>query len=849
MFKLTTRGLLAHKIRFALTTFAVVLGVAFVVGSFVISDGLRSTFDEIVEGINADVDAEVRGAAAFDGGDQAADLPIDESIADDLATLAEVDEAIPVLTVFSIVPIRDDGEPIETAGAPLISTNFDTSSASDTNLVDGENPSTGRFITDVDTAEAEDLVVGNDYDVVTSSGRERFELAGTFRFGDDNVLAGARLFVFDLEDLQRISGFEGQVQEIQLTAAAGVSPEELVAAVSAVLPASAEVVTGETATQEDQDDFAQIIDIFGNVLLGFAAVALFVAAYLINNTFNIVLGQRVRELALLRAIGASARQVRTSVIGESLLVGVVASVVGLAVGYLLAIALRGLFNAFGFGLPALRLGLNPRTVVLAFVIGVGITMLASIAPSRRASRVPPVAAMQDGYRFGSGEDARRTVIGLVTLGVGVVSMAVAILVDFSSAIPTLLYLSLGALGVFVGVTMLSPLFSSPVATALGAPLRHVPWLGMAGQLAQENSARNNQRTAATAGALMIGLALVGTTAVAGESLKASFTESLSNSTQADYLIQGNFGTSFGSGLAEQLRVAEEFDQVSAFRVGRIQVNGDGKDAFGADLAELDGLVDLDIQTGDLAGAGPGSILIHIDSADDNDLVVGDTVTVAYVNGETEDLELAAIYADVSVISTNWIIDLDSYTSARFGTEDDVFVAASLAEGVSLEESEPIVERLQDEFPQVTIENQTEFIESSEEQLDSFLAIVNGMLAFAVLIALLGIANTLALSVFERTREIGLLRAVGMSRRQTRSMIRWEAAIVAIFGALLGVVLGVLFGFAVVTILPDSIISQFAVPVGTLVIYVVVAGLAGLVAAWLPARRAGRLNVLDAIQHQ
>ncbi|MEO1063948.1 MAG: FtsX-like permease family protein, partial [Actinomycetota bacterium] len=335
MFTLTVRGLLAHKIRFALTAFAVVLGVGFVVGAFVIRDGLKETFDGIVEDINADLDAEVRGVTEFDDG-TGLTPPIDEGLVDVVGAIDGVASATPVLQSFSLVPIDGDGDNIfDPNTGPTISTNADSDGATDVVVDDGREPETGEFMVDIGTLDDRDLVIGESYEVITSTGRQEFTLVGSFRFGDDNELGGAKVFVFDLDDLQQMMGIGDNIQEIQVIAEDGVDTETLVDRIAGELPAGIEVVSADVAISEDQEDFAEIVDILGNVLLGFAGVSLFVAAFLINNTFNIVLGQRVRELALLRAVGASARQVRGSVLGESLLVGVVASILGILFGMFL----------------------------------------------------------------------------------------------------------------------------------------------------------------------------------------------------------------------------------------------------------------------------------------------------------------------------------------------------------------------------------------------------------------------------------------------------------------------------------------------------------------------------------
>lgn len=849
MLRYTLRSIVGYRIRFVLTSLAVVVGVAFVVGSLLISGGLRATFEDIVATANQGVDAEVRGTAEFDDG-TGLTPPIGDDLVDAVAAVDGVAVASPSLTVFSLVPIDADGEPITSAGPPIISVNATTDEAdslSDTVTVEGSRPGPGQFAADVDSAQDAGFVIGDTYDVITDQGRRSFEFSGTFTFGEDNALAGAKLFAFDLADLQSVSGYQGAIQTIRVAADGSVDPTELLAAIGAVLPDGVEVVSGEQATAEDVAEFGEIIDIFGNILLGFAGVALFVAAFLINNVFNIILGQRVREMALLRSLGASARQIRISVLGESVLMGILASAIGLGLGVVFAVALVALFDALGFSLPGLDIAMSPVIVVTAFVIGVGVTALSAISPSRRASRIPPVAGLQQGHRFGQGEGRRRLVIGGVLGGVGAISLAAGLLGAADSTSGTLGLLVPGAMGVFIGVTLLSPSFVGPVANLIGAPLRHIPWLRVAGQLARENAARNTERTAAAAGALMIGLALVGMAAVTAESLKATFTQNLTTAVQADYFVSTDSFQGFGTGLAQELRDAEEFDRVSAFRFGRAQVNEAGRDVLGVDLADLDGLIDPDVTQGSLADGGPGTVALHTDPARDLGVGVGDTLTLTYANGDSETLEVIAVYDDSSILG-NWVIDLSSWTGSRFGSAADLFIAARVADGVDVATASAVLDRVSEEYPQARVENQQEFRQSQEDQLNSLLAIINGMLVFAILIALLGIAITLALSVFERTREIGLLRAVGALRVQVRRMVRWEAAIVSVFGALLGLTLGVIFGLGVVTALPEAVVTTVAVPWLTLASYVVLAALLGLAAAAWPAWRAGRMNVLDAISH-
>jgi putative ABC transport system permease protein len=390
--------------------------------------------------------------------------------------------------------------------------------------------------------------------------------------------------------------------------------------------------------------------------------------------------------------------------------------------------------------------------------------------------------------------------------------------------------------------------AGPVASTLGRPLRYLPWLATAGQLARKNAVRNPRRTSATAGALMIGLALIATATVVGQSLKTSFTSAMESSVQADYFVYSNTGVPFSTDIGTRMAENPDLSAVSPFRGGNMRVDGDTKSFLAADFAVLDQLIDLGVQEGAFGEGTVGTAALHEDPAEDLGVSVGDTIPVEFPDGTTQDVPVSVVFDDTTVLGTNWLLDLSLY-EGHYSVDKDFFVAARLADGVDPATVQPFIEELAREFPQVEVQDQAEFLDAQEANVDSVLAIVNGLLLLAILIALIGITNTLALSVFERTREIGLLRAVGMVRRQTRSMIRWEAAVVATFGALLGVAVGVLFGWAVVNALPDAIISQLDIPWPTLVIYVVIAGVAGLVAAFFPAIRASRLNVLDAISYE
>ena len=848
MLKLSIRSLMSHKLRFSMTTFAVLLGVSFVVASFILGDGLRRTFDNLVQDANSNVDVEVRAAEDFDEVDFAM-RRFDESVVDVVSGVDGVGELAAGAQTFKAIPIAPDGEPIETFGPPVFAVSWSDAVQDTLQVVEGAPPTgPNEFAIDETTADDKDFVVGDTYDIIGAEGREPFTLVGVTRFGDENALAGAVLVSTTLEEIQRLDGSAGQIQYIDISAADGTDPDVLLERIADVLPDGVEAVPGSVVVDEAQDEFGTIVDLFGNVLLAFALVAVFVSVFIISNTFNILLGQRVRELALLRALGASSRQVRASAILEALIIGVLASLLGLFGGVLLAIGLRNLMGVLGLDLPSMDVILAGRTIVAALVVGVGVTVLASLSPARRAGSVPPVAAMRAGYRFGSGEGTRRTIIAIVLSVVGIALIGFGL---FGGTDDT--GLLLGALGagtvlVFVAVRMFAPLFSSPSASFLGRPLEHFPGQHITGHIARENASRDNKRTAATAAGLMIGLALIAMASVVADSLKSSFRSELGSTMIADYVITAQNDVGFSNLVADQVAALPEFDRVSAVRWGNARIDGDTKEVAATDLTILTDLLEVDVSAGDAAAsADPNHVIIARDAADDLMVEVGDVIDVEFAAAGVQPLTVGAIYDNEFLIG-NYVIDLSAWAD-YFDDQNDSVISARVAPGVDIEQADAALATLEDEYPQLQFETQAEWTDRLEGQLDNLLVIINVFLGLAIVIALLGITNTMALSVLERTREIGLMRAIGMTRRQTRGMIRLEAAVVSLFGALLGVVVGIAFGWVAVLAIPETIINQLSIPTVTLVIYVIVATIAGLLAATFPARRAAKLNVLAAISHE
>ncbi|MEM9131551.1 MAG: FtsX-like permease family protein [Actinomycetota bacterium] len=838
MLRLTLKNLGANRVRFLLTTFAVVLAVAFVVSSFVLTDGLRSSFNDLSSDIVGSTDYEIRPADEFG----AADV-LEESILADAAAVPGVAAAAPlVVTEDTVRPVKGNGEEITINGPPQIAFGWiDEPRLSSLTLVEGEAPDeAGEFTIDIDAAALHDFVVGETYDIITPVERTEATLVGLTRFGAENDTLGATLMQFEVGALQQMWG-EGGFDAVSIALGSGADRSAVEAELAALAP-GVEVLDQASLESEQQAQFNSAIDIIGNILLGFAGVSLFVSVFIIYNTFSIVLGQRTRELGLLRTLGADPVQLRRSVVLEALVIGVIASIIGIVAGAGLAVGLKELFAAIGAELPESPLTISARTAVVAAVVGVGVTVVAAVGPARKASRVPAIVALRDGAAAGDVGSTLRFALGAALVAVGVAAGSVG-LVAASGVAPIVALLALGAITVFVGVTLLSPAIAGPLTSILGWPADAVT--GIPGRLARQNAGRNPQRTATTAAALMIGLALVSMALTVGESGKAQLRSTLESSVAADYIVDIDFGV-IPTELEDDLRANEVTDELVGFSYDDAEIGDEIVGVMGADLAAMATMFDLGLDEGSADPTGTANAVLVADQvAEAEGIAVGDTVEVGFSSGESRTLNVTGIFTEDIVAEEGYLIDRSVWNEA--GADGDVYwLALTLDEGVTIAEADAAFAATAEANQQVTIADSQAFVRGIEAEIDQLLTVINAMVALAVVIALVGIANTLALSVFERTRELGLLRAVGMSRRQLRRMIRFEAAVVALFGATMGVAIGIFFGWAAVLALPDAITSTMAVPATRIAILVAVAGVAGLAAAWGPARRAGRLQVLDAI---
>jgi len=839
----TLRSLLDRKLRLLLSGVAVLLGVAFVSGTFVLTDSLGRVFDNLFADVNKGTAVQVRGADALggSGGDSSSGEgrpPVPASVLAEVRGVGGVAEVLPTTTGFAKVFSQDGRQVGGGGGAPTFAVDFAPSARQESLVLREGAPPTqdGQVAVDAASARKSGVKVGDPVRVqFRRSGGRPFTVVGIVGFGSTDNLAGAGFAAFAPDVAQRYVGTPGTYSGLSVAAADGVSQADLRDRIARVLPTGVEAVTSASAVEQQARQVKDGLRGFSTFLLVFAGISLFVGAFLIFNTFSMLIAQRARELALLRALGASRGQVTRSVLLEAVVVGLLSSLVGLGLGLVVAVGLRALLGALGIDLPSGDTVVAPRTVIVSLVVGVGVTAVAALLPARRASRVAPVEAMRES---GPAEDrslTRRGVLGGLLTLVGVA----ALLTGLSGA--GLPLVGLGTLLTFLGVATLSPLVARPVASALGAPFAR---LGVPGRLGRGNAVRSPRRTSATAAALMVGLALVSTVSVLGSSFKQSVVQAVQTSLGADYVLHTKDYSPFSDQVATQLRTGQGISAVAAFRQARARI-GDGVHSVqGVEPAALQSVLKLRTVSGDLGSLGQGRLAVSSKVADSQGLAVGRSVPVTWARTGSRPLQVGAVY-DVNQFAGDYLVSTSVFNDNTTSVLPSV-VAVRAAAGSDPAQTRTLVDRTLTGFPDVVVEDQAQFVATQGKQVDQLLNALTVLLVLSVLIAVLGIVNTLALSVVERTRELGLLRAVGLQRRQLRRMIRVEAVIIAVYGALLGVVLGCGFGYALVRALAGQGVTEFALPVGRLVVVIVVAAVAGVLAAALPARRAARLDVLRAV---
>jgi len=841
MLRATIKSLLARKLRLLLSALAIVLGVSFVAGAFVLTDSLGRTFDNLFTTISKNIAVEVRGTVQSDlgsgeGGPDSNNTRrnVPASALERIRGVDGVAEAQPSIFGGAVV-VGTDGKPVNNNGAPNIGANWvDSTLLMQQRIVEG-NPPRGpdEIVIDPDYAKRTGHHVGDTVTVLAATGQQQFKVVGIVRYADGKSSLGGETYVlFTTDTAQKVLDTPGAYTDIQVAARDGVSQQQLRDRVAAALPSGAEAITGQQFADEQASDVKQGLGFFNTFLLVFAGVALFVGAFIIFNTFSILIAQRTRELALMRALGASRRQVNRSVLFESLIVGLVASAVGLLAGIGVAVGLRAAFNAIGAEFPPGPTLVLPRTVIAAFAVGVLVTLAAALIPARRAARIAPVAAMRDAATPDR-PLTRQTIGGAVVLVAGAVAMT------FGLTGTGLAILGVGTALAFLGIALLSPLISRPVSRVVGSLFaRRIP-----GKLGRQNAMRNPRRTASTAAALMIGLALVSAVGVLGASLKGSIQTVVNGALGADFVLESQT-----SGISEQTMVALRqqagVGQVDGLRFDTVKVNGDRTGAIAISPAAVGQTLSLQQRQGSVTALGSDGVLVSDKVLTDKGWHVGDRLDFGFRDGSTSPVSIVGTYKDNELVG-DYVLDQTAATHSH-GGKLYALAVVKVAPGADRGQVRQALDTAIKPYPNVEMRDRSQFVAEAASQIDAAVRILSALLALSVLIAVLGIINTLALAVLERTRELGVLRAVGMSRRQVKRMVRVESVVIAIFGGLLGLVVGGVFGVALQRALVNQGVTELSFPVVQLLGYLVLAAVAGVIAAWLPARRASRLNVLNAI---
>ena len=851
MTRVALRGLLGRKLRTALTAVAIVLGVALVAGTLILTDSISKAFDNIFTDSRQGSSVVISGKSAFDLTDDsgATAPPLNESLLQTVREQPDVAAAEGSVNGEAQL-IGDDNKAIVYGGAPNLGFSIENGNSpfNPLSLVEGSWPSGDEVVIDGSTADKEGFVVGDTVGVQGRGPVEQLRISGIVKFGSVSTIGGATLAGFDLPTAQRVFDMQGKLDEIAVAAKAGVSDEQLAQALGDILPRNTQVRTADQQAQNDAKDTNSFISFLRTFLLSFGGIALFVGAFVIANSLSITIAQRTRELATLRTVGASRRQVLKSIILEAIVVGVLASIVGLFLGLGLAKGLFWLFDLIGFTLPNSGLLFETRTIVVALLVGVLVTLAASLRPAIRATRVPPIAAVREGATLPESRFARfRTPGALLLTALGFAGVIYGLFGPGLGTAAILLFMGAGALLVFFGVALFASKLVPAFASFLGWPTARFG--GAAGRLARGNARRNPQRTASTAAALMIGLALVTLVAVLGQGIRSSFTGAVDKIFVSDYAItaQNNFSP-IPIDAADAAANAPGAEAVASVRAGQALVFGSA-DSVTAVTPNAGQAIALDWVAGSqsvYSDLGENGAFIDNDFAKKHNLSLGSPIKITVPNGNVVPLVVKGIFDPPPGGSPFGQVTFSSTTfDQNYDQPENLFSFVKMKGGVTDANTKALEDSLK-EFPNAKAQTRDQFKDNQVSFLNKILNVLYVLLALSVIVSLFGIINTLVLTVFERTREIGTLRAVGMTRSQVRRMIRYESIITALIGAALGIVLGiVLAGLLIARI--DFI--NFSVPTSQIVLFAIAAVIVGIVAAILPARRASKLNVLQALQYE
>jgi putative ABC transport system permease protein len=848
MIRIAWRSLTAHKLRTFLTTLAILLGVAMICGTYVLSDQIDRGFKNIFTDAFKGIDVTVTRKAKFTSQLSSATEGLPQSLEQTVRNVDGVAEAYGYVTGLGAIAVR--GEVVSTGGAPTLFFSAVPVDISNTSYVTGGIPQQPGEVSIIQKlAQDKNLDVGSTLTVVTPGGSEEVRVSGVFTFASQSSLGGSTLIDGTLSDMQRWFSMQGKFSEIDAKAEAGVSSDTLAERVKAAVPAYAEVKTG---TQAAADQTKQLSDAIGSflkpMLLSFGGIAVLVGAFIIFNAFSMTVAQRRREFAMLRALGASRRQVLATLTVEAVVMGLLASILGILAGLGIAAGVIQLLQAVNVDVPHSSLVLAPRTVIVSLAVGVVVTLLSAVVPAWRATQVPPVVALQEGAALPPSRFARfMPVVAVVVAVLGVLGI-VGGMYGPGTTTSRLGTIALGAVLVFVAVAIASKYLIRPLAGALGWPLQKVA--PVSGRLARDNTVRNPARTAATASALMIGLGVVVFVAVFAQGLKTSFIDAFDRVSRADFVVQSEGFVPLPGDTAMRLQSLPGVQTSTGLDMQQVRADGKTSLVMGIDPGLFKQIWHFDWLKGGsdalLGKLGTTNAIVEEQTASTIGAKVGDTITVETQDGKKARIKVIGLFRDPMML--NGIVVGTGGYQALFPSAQQYMVFVKTAAGTDPAQEAARIKTALASVPTAKVQTAQEYKDSLVGQVNQLLNLVYGLLAMSVIISLFGIVNTLVLAVYERTREIGLLRAIGSSRRQVRATVRYESVITSIIGALMGIVVGIAFAWVITTRFAGQGIT-FSIPGGQLVVFLIVGVIVGVIAAILPARRAARIDILQAIHYE
>ena len=844
MFKLALKGILARKGRLLLTSLAVILGTSFLAGTYIFSDTLTKSFKDLFADVFEDTDAYVRSSVVIEGDFGAEERQrIPDTLTADVAKVPGVKTAASSVLGFARV-IGKDGKPVgqEGNGPPNFGSSIAGQGEAFWRISDGRLPANGDEVAlDSSTFDKSKYQLGDKVKIVAQAGSREFTLVGIARYGDVSSPGGATFALFDLATAEEFVGKPGFIDAVVVTSDGSVSDKQLADTIQASLPADSqtETLTGAEITKENQNAIEDGLSFFRIFLTVFSFIAMGVACFVIYNVFSITAAQRQRENALLRAVGAQRSQITRSMLLESVVVGIVGSLLGLIAGVGVSSALKAFLGVLGVDFPSTSLQLLPRTIVLTIVLGTLVTVLSAVLPAMRGGRVSPLAAMRDAEVEHSGSTRKRVLIGVIIAAIG----SVGIIATLSGA--SIILLGLGVTLLWTGVLINGPVLSLVAAKVIGAPVAR--FFKVTGQMAQGNASRNPKRTSRAAAPVLIGVALVTAVALMASTLKAQVREIFGKQFVGDYVVKTDDFTGFGGlspDLADQLNSVPQVAAAAGIGVKLALVDGKGGTVTLVDPATVGQVFDLHLTSGTYADLSTSSMMVSDKKFKSAHLKLGDVLKINLTGLGELPLKIVGTYSS-DELAGSYVLNRSLYSNAS-GSYFDFSVFINLADGVSAPQAVAAIQPLVDKYGSGELQSRSQYIDDQASSINTLLALIYGLLALSIVIAAVGIVITLLLSVYERRREIGLLRAVGMTRGQVRSTIRWESVITSMLGAVLGVLLGLVSGYLLVLSLRDQGITVFTVPVLSTFVILVISFIVGVIAAVIPARRATKVDIIEAI---